>query len=164
MLSTEAISSVSFNSCLLIPWPLCGHFKRDVVQITGQTGFICEGRKQGKTLDMDDPECTALMNAKCAGTQSILLVPEQLPPGSKNPSNSKQHPQLHAHILQGDGSLLDRTLLSMTAPGAPFIVHAQSDAKASMPSGLSRLGPSLFQSAAAQAQEALAEVVEKAWR
>ena len=66
---------------------------------------------------------------------------------------------------QGSGSLLDGTLLSITSPGAPFLVYAQSTSATTLPSSLVTLsGSSLFNGSAFEAPEALGAELDEAWR
>lgn len=67
--------------------------------------------------------------------------------------------------LQGSGTLLDRALLSLTIPGAPFLVHAQSSNDSSLVvSDLTDSSRAAYVGLSIVSQGSPKEVIEEAWR
>lgn len=66
---------------------------------------------------------------------------------------------------QGDGSLLDNSLLFITSPGAPLLVYGRSNTQTSLPlSSLASLDDTLYDGYREEAAADLRGEVDGAWR
>lgn len=117
--------------------------------------------------------CTQVKSKPAPSSSGVpqLKAPWAYSPGFKSTAALPTHrspaafPTTLAAPLQGDGSLLDNSLLSITSPGAPLLVYGRSNTHTSLPlSSFASLDDTLYDGYSEEAAADLRGEVDGAWR